>query len=152
MRVDRPVLTRAALVEEIETRAARAWTRWSAFYGDLDASPWIGGLKPMPKALGLLLVVIGAALTAINPDWTVDLDLDHDGRPVGVLVQDGGRITEIALITTARKVRVSSAGYGCGDSVTVGIAAPGAGRRMLEALSRAIVPALIPAAPEPIHV
>ena len=143
--------TRASLAEELEGRATTAWKRWEPFYGPLGG-PLLGGLKPLHKRVGLMVAVIGAALLAINPTWDVHLDLDDADLPVTMWVQDGEAMTDVPLVVEGRKIRVGSPGWGEGEGPAVGIATPGAGRRLLRGLIEAVAPVLLPPMREPAYV
>lgn len=136
-------LTRAAVVEAIDTGARRSWVRWEGFYGALGGAV-IGRIKPPHKVLGLIAVVVSAALTSLNPAWSLDLHLDRRDQPVSVQIRDAGRIHFIPINLTGRKLRLGSPGFGEGDIEPFSLGGRKAGEHWLAALSEAAAAVLVP--------
>ena len=122
-------LTSDEISHHLTASVVRAWNDVGFLHGPLFES-WTGQPKSALKRLDLLAWALRQGLEQLDPRWSLDLDLDVDEQPVGVLITNDAEAAYISVEMTGRVIYV--------DDVAIIMASSNAGRAILNALTASI--------------
>jgi len=135
--------TRASLAADVVAFVSHAWGKREAWYGPIGG-PITGRTKAPAKVMGLLAMLTSVALTQVNPQWSLDLDLDAKRNPVCLWIRNGKDVRHVPIAIDRRRVRLASPGWGERETAPISLAGQRAGQAFLEALATTAAAVLVP--------